>query len=140
MIFCIDFDGTCVTHDFPEIGKDIGAVPILKALAAKDHQLILWTMRSTPPSPVQLGPWDEYRDTLAEAVAWFDEHGIPLFGINENPVQTTTAWSTSPKAYAQIYIDDAALGCPLKTDTQISNRPFVDWKAVEEMLIERGII
>lgn len=27
----IDFDGTCVTHDFPRIGKDIGAQPVLKA-------------------------------------------------------------------------------------------------------------
>ena len=32
MIIAIDFDGTCVTHDFPGIGKDIGAIPILKKL------------------------------------------------------------------------------------------------------------
>ena len=27
MIIAIDFDGTCVTDEFPKIGKDIGAVP-----------------------------------------------------------------------------------------------------------------
>ena len=46
MIISIDFDGTCVTHEFPLIGKDIGAVPILKKLVQRGHQLILFTMRS----------------------------------------------------------------------------------------------
>jgi hypothetical protein len=32
MIIAVDFDGTCVTHDFPHVGKDIGAVPVLKEL------------------------------------------------------------------------------------------------------------
>jgi hypothetical protein len=25
-IIAVDFDGTCVTHEYPSIGKDIGAV------------------------------------------------------------------------------------------------------------------
>lgn len=45
-IIGIDFDGTVVTHDFPKIGKDIGAVPILKRLVDNGHKLILFTMRS----------------------------------------------------------------------------------------------
>jgi hypothetical protein len=36
----IDFDGTCVTHDFPNIGTDIG-IPVLKKLVANGHKLIL---------------------------------------------------------------------------------------------------
>ena len=32
MEICIDFDGTCVTHEFPKVGKDIGAVSVLKKL------------------------------------------------------------------------------------------------------------
>jgi hypothetical protein len=43
---CIDFDGTCVTHEFPKVGKDIGAAPVLKELTEKGHRLILFTMRS----------------------------------------------------------------------------------------------
>lgn len=46
MIIGIDFDGTVVTHDFPKIGKDIGAVPILRKLVENGHKLILHTMRS----------------------------------------------------------------------------------------------
>jgi len=46
MITGIDFDGTCVTHKFPKIGKEIGAVPVLKKLVEQGHRLILFTMRS----------------------------------------------------------------------------------------------
>ena len=46
MIICVDFDGTCVTHDYPRIGSEIGAIPVLKKLVEKGHQLILWTIRS----------------------------------------------------------------------------------------------
>ena len=48
MVIAVDFDGTCVTHEFPKVGKDIGAVPVLKKLVEKGHQIILHTMRSHP--------------------------------------------------------------------------------------------
>ena len=46
MEIAIDFDGTCTTHEFPKIGKDIGAVRVLKRLINNGHNLILFTMRS----------------------------------------------------------------------------------------------
>jgi hypothetical protein len=46
MHIVVDFDGTVVTHDYPRVGKDIGAVPVLKELIKNKHQLILFTMRS----------------------------------------------------------------------------------------------
>ena len=46
MTINIDFDGTCVTHDFPKVGKSIGAEKVLKRLTDNGHQLILFTMRS----------------------------------------------------------------------------------------------
>ena len=46
MIIAIDFDGTCVTHEFPSVGKSIGAEKVLKRLVDNGHQLILFTMRS----------------------------------------------------------------------------------------------
>lgn len=141
MIIAIDFDGTCVTHAFPEVGKDIGAVPVLKKLVQKGHKLILWTMRSNVTS--NTGFSDEVPEIhngnfLDDAVNWFKENGIELWGIQTNPEQTS--WTTSPKAYAQMYIDDAALGVPLRFWSHISDRHFVDWSAVEEILIEKGII
>ena len=46
MIVAVDFDGTCVKHKYPLMGEDIGAVPVLKALVAANHLLILYTMRT----------------------------------------------------------------------------------------------
>lgn len=124
MYIAIDFDGTCVTHDYPRIGKDINAVNVLKKLVANGHKLILNTMRSGKE--------------LKEAINWFKENDIELYGANENPTQKK--WTNSPKVYAHIYIDDAALGCPLKMDLSISDRPFVDWEAVSCLLKDNGIL
>ncbi len=115
MYIAVDFDGTCVTHEYPNIGKDIGAVPVLKKLTDSGHKIILNTMRSGKE--------------LAAAIKWFIDNDIPLFGANENPTQKS--WTTSPKVHAHIYIDDAALGCPLKNDPSISDRPYVDWEKVK---------
>ena len=115
-IIAIDFDGTCVTHEYPKIGRYIGAEPVLKRLVAAGAKLILWTMRSGPP--------------LDEAVQWFADRQIPLYGVQRNPAQDS--WTQSPKAYAKIYIDDAGLGCPLSPGLT-GERPFVDWSAVEKL-------
>jgi len=40
MDIAIDFDGTCVTHEYPNIGKDIGAVPVLKRLMESGNQIL----------------------------------------------------------------------------------------------------
>ena len=124
MVIAIDFDGTCVTHEYPKVGKDIGAVPVLKKLREKGHLLILHTLR--------------FEETERDAINWFIANDILLYGVNRN--KTQWRWSKSPKIYANLYIDDAALGCPLKTDPELSDRPFVDWEAVEKLLIERGIL
>jgi len=110
MIIAIDFDGTCVTHEFPKVGKDIKAVPVLKALVENGHQLVLFTMRSDIVNPTGEGNelHLESGNYLTDAVNWFKENEIPLYGVQTNPTQHT--WTTSPKAYAQMYIDDAALG------------------------------
>lgn len=102
-IIGIDFDGTVVTHDFPKIGKDIGAVPVLKKLVENGHKLILFTMRSDIDEVTS----DDYNihkqggKYLSEAVKWFMNNNVPLFGINENPEQH--AWTTSPKPYCHIF-------------------------------------
>ena len=124
MYIAIDFDGTCVTHDYPRIGKEIGATKVLKRLVAAGHKLILNTMRSDKE--------------LQDAVNWFKKNGIELYGVNENPTQKR--WTNSPKVYAHMYIDDAALGCPLINAPELSNRPFVDWDSIDRQLIQKGII
>jgi hypothetical protein len=123
MEIAIDFDGTCVTHEYPRVGMDIGAVPVLKELTERGHKLILWTMRSG--------------ERLQDAVDWFEQNEIPLYGIQRNPTQDN--WTESPKAYAQLYIDDAALGCPLR-QYHSAERPFVDWEVVRKLLVTMCIL
>ncbi len=73
----------------------------------------------------QLGGEVVSNDTLQDAINWFKENGIPLWGINENPKQKE--WTSSPKIFANIYIDDAALGTPLKYDEDGAlSRPYVE--------------
>lgn len=130
----IDFDGTCVTHSHPRIGKEIGAVPVLKELVANGHNLILFTMRGSGKLSM-----DKFgRDGLKDAVDWFKSHDIPLFGIQTHPTQKH--WTNSPKAHGDLIIDDTALGMPLLFDPQISKGAYVDWTKTREMLIEIGAI
>lgn len=134
MIIAIDFDGTCVRHEFPKIGADIGAVPVLKALIDNGHDLILYTMR---------GDSEQYGPNLTNAEKWFVDNGIKLYASQRNPTQDQ--WTSSPKCYAHLYIDDAALGIPLNQDIdkatrQQIGRPYVDWVRVREMLINRGVL
>ena len=122
MIIAVDFDGTCVSHEYPNEGKDIGALPVLRELLVNGHELILFTMRSG------IG--------LDSAVQWFLRNDIRLYGVQYNPTQTS--WTCSNKCYAQLYIDDAALGCPLVYPEE--ERPFVDWIKVRKMLKEKKLI
>lgn len=140
MIIGIDFDGTIVKHDYPLVGDAVPhALRVMRRLLINDHKIILWTMRSDAESED-----DEDMTVLDEAVEYCRSNGIELFGVNKNPEQY---WSTSPKAYCQIYIDDAALGCPLlgqpdPETTYIPDgsepRPYVDWMAVEYLLMKKG--
>lgn len=117
----LDFDGTMVRHEFPKVGKDIGAETVLKELINSfDVQYILFTMRDA-----------KY---LEDAVQWFKDKNIPLFGINTNPTQKS--WTKSPKAFADIYIDDLGIGIPTKKD-QDYKVPYVDWQKLKPILVEK---
>ena len=130
----LDFDGTVVKHRYPAVGEDIGAVPVLRKLVKNGHNLLLSTMRSHD---------SEGMDTLQPAIDWFADHNIPLFGINENPTQHE--WTSSPKVYGNIYIDDGALGAPLKADdnphpTLGAASPFIDWSMAAIHLFYHGCL
>jgi len=83
----IDFDGTCVTHEFPLVGKDIGAESVLKELVEKGHKLILFTMRSDKKDVQSDNHFihavaGQY---LTDAVNWFKQRNIPCMGFK--PIQ-----------------------------------------------------
>lgn len=117
MIIAIDFDGTIVEHKYPDIGKEVpGAIVSIKRLQEAGAKIVLWTMRSN--------------QELDEAISWLNNKGIILWDVNKNREQGL--WTTSPKVYANLYIDDAAVGCPLCTP--FKKRPYVDWKAIMKLI------
>ena len=120
MIIAVDFDGTCVDHRYSLVGPTApSAVKVMKALVSEGNGLILWTMRSG--------------DELVEAVEWFSERSIPLYGIQKNPTQGS--WTASPKCYANVYIDDAAFGAPMIHPEGFA-RPCIDWRHVYMVLVK----
>lgn len=123
MMIAVDFDGTCVTHKYPEIGEDIGAVPVLKELVAAGHKLILLTMRGG--------------EELADAVMWFHNNEIELWDANDNKEQGL--WTDSRKVYAQLYIDDSGLGTPLCGGSPLT-RPYVNWPKAKRLMVAQGIL
>ncbi len=122
-VIAIDFDGTVVTHEYPCIGRDAGAVPVLQELVARGYRLVLLTMRDGA--------------LLEDAKRWFADRKIPLWAVNANPEQRS--WTDSPKVYANLYIDDSNLGCPLKIIDGVS-RPVADWTKIRKQLIAEGFL
>jgi len=121
-VIAVDFDGTCVKHRYPSVGEDIGAAPILKKLVNNGHKIILLTMRDNGK-------------VLRDALKWFYDNDIPLYGINLNPSQT---WSDSRKVFANYYIDDQAIGCPVIYEDD-GESYYVDWNALDKWFIDHGL-
>ncbi len=116
---CVDFDGTICDQDFPKIGKPVpGAISWLKDWINLNAKIILFTMRS-----------DTEKDghVLTDAVNYLKDNNVELFGINKNPTQDS--WTSSPKAYGHIYVDDLSIGCPL-IRIKGFKKPCVDWSKV----------
>ena len=130
LTIAVDFDGTCVTHECPAIGKDIGSAPVLQALVNHGHKLILYTMRGQ-----KFGAKND--NLLQPAIDWFKENDIPLHHAQVNPEQSM--WTNSPKCHADLYIDDSALGVPL-IHSRFHPRPYVDWTRVRLWLKDSGLL
>ena len=141
LILGVDFDGTVVTHRFPEVGQDAPrAAEVLKRFIDRGYIICLNTMRSDkncydPVSkkliPASLGKKLGLSTVLEDAVDWFERNEIHLSGINTSPGQRL--WTDSPKVYATHYIDDAAVGAPMK---RLENGEMcIDWLTIERMIL-----
>lgn len=115
MIIAIDFDGTLVEHEYPNIGPEVPlAFEALRLWQSNGHKLILLTMRSG--------------QELINAVEYCKNKGINFWSVNDNPEQK--GWTDSRKVFAHIYIDDANMGCPLMQTKGLNTRQVVDWKQI----------
>lgn len=120
IIVAIDFDGTIVTHEYPRIGELVpGAKETINALAANGVKLFLYTMRD--------------RDTLLDAKQFLLSNDIKINLFNESPAQ----FSTSPKQYAHIYIDDAMAAAPSMI---YKGRRVIDWRIVAWSMLDSKLI
>jgi len=105
----IDFDGTLVENEYPDIGKPkLFAFETLKALQEKGFRLILWTVRSGKE--------------LDDAVAFCRRNGIEFYAVNRNYPEEEWDGSITRKIEADIFIDDRNLG------------GFVEWGRVWQLL------
>ncbi len=125
LVIAVDFDGTIAQHVFPKIGEPVfGAFAWMRKFQDAGAKLILYTMRSDGQNA---------GNVLSEAVEFCRKNGIEFWGINSNPEQLE--WTTSPKAYAHYYIDDAAIGCPLIYPKV--GKPYVDWTIVGPIVFKK---
>jgi hypothetical protein len=94
----VDFDGTIVEHQYPEIGKEIMfALQTLRALQEQGHQLILWTYRSGKE--------------LVDAVEYCRRNGVEFYAVNSSyPEEEFDEDYDSRKIDADIFIDDRNIG------------------------------
>jgi len=119
-VIAVDFDGTLVESRFPGIGPDLGAVPWLRQAQALGARLVLWTCRYGTARYV-------------DARAWCGEHGL-AFDLDMVELDDIDRLRIG-KVRAELYIDDHALGVPLRSDA--NGRPAVDWELAGPMLLER---
>jgi hypothetical protein len=93
----VDFDGTIVEHQYPEIGKEkLFAFQTLKELEKKGARLILWTFRTGRE--------------LDDAVEFCRKNGIEFYAVNKNYPEEAMDDTVSRKIDADLYIDDKNLG------------------------------
>jgi len=93
----VDFDGTIVEHQYPEIGKEkLFALRTLKELEKKGARIILWTFRTGKE--------------LEDAVDYCRRNGVEFYAVNRNYPEEVPDENVSRKIDADIYIDDKNLG------------------------------
>lgn len=97
MIIAVDFDGTIVEHEYPEIGRIRPfAFESLVVLQSQKHRLILWTHRSG--------------QLLDDAVEFCRSNGVEFYAVNKNYPEEKWSEHDSRKIFADLYIDDRNLG------------------------------
>ena len=105
----VDFDGTIVEHEYPEIGKEkLFAFLTLKELNRKGARLILWTFRTGKE--------------LEEAVEFCRKNGVEFYAVNKNYPEEIMDEHVGRKIDADIFIDDRNIG------------GFPGWSEVWQML------
>ncbi len=114
MKIAVDFDGTIVENNYPEIGEEkLFAIETLKQLQRKGHMIILWTYRTGRE--------------LNDAVAFCRSKGLEFYAVNNTYPEEKPSDNLPRKINADLYIDDRNLG------------GFVEWGQVWQMLMDESM-
>lgn len=95
----VDFDGTIVEHQYPEIGPELPfATETLRQLIKDHHRLILWSVREGK--------------LLQDAVDWCHERGVDFWAVNRDYPEEEEGSNNhfSRKIKADYFIDDRNIG------------------------------
>lgn len=122
MTIAVDFDGTIVSHRYPEIGREMPfAVDTLKMLTREGHRLILWSVREG--------------HLLDEAVAWCRERGLEFYAVNKDyPEEERSHDNFSRKLKVDLFIDDRNVGG--LPDWGLIYRMIKEKKSYRDILLE----
>lgn len=98
-VIAVDFDGTIVTHEYPNIGEELPfATETLRMLIRDHHRVILWSVREGK--------------LLQDAIDWCRERGVEFYAINRDYPEEEKEKNNhySRKLKADYFIDDRGIG------------------------------
>ena len=98
-IIAVDFDGTIVTHEYPNIGEELPfATETLRMLIRDHHRIILWSVREGK--------------LLQDAIDWCRERGVEFYAVNRDYPEEEKEKNNhySRKLKADYFIDDRGIG------------------------------
>lgn len=98
-IIAVDFDGTIVTHKYPNIGEELPfATETLRMLIRDHHRVILWSVREGK--------------LLQDAIDWCRERGVEFYAVNRDYPEEEKEKNNhySRKLKADYFIDDRGIG------------------------------
>jgi hypothetical protein len=139
----LDFDGTVVEHQYPEIGTfNVGSIEIIKKLQSAGHKIILNSRRANCNN-----------GTLEKALIMINQYYCLYLkdtnGNNDFEMMTITEYCKRKlhpmpfyweqiKQVNELFIDDKAFNIPLKEAVK-SFGMMVDWDELDKQFIENGI-
>ena len=127
----LDFDGTVVEHDYPQIGSlNPNSLEVIKKLQDAGHNIILNTMRV------------EFDDgSMQEALDFINLNksvtGIKIQHQTEQKIYPPR-WNLD-KIENDVFIDDIAPNIPL-IKAPVVGGFMVDWVEIEKQLRQKGIL
>ncbi len=108
LTLAVDFDGTIVSHAYPNIGEPIkNAKDVMERLIKRGHKIVIWTARNGKD--------------LEKVKTWLMQNNYPFECINKNIINAP--YRPWPKIYADLVIDDRNIG------------GLLDWLEIEQITI-----